>query len=255
MGQNNFAHITALMTIVLGEAWWVVVGSVNYHWRYCGFRFHNFQCAGVATTWLFYGGYSTFELIFWIYAWMNAATDQLYKDTFALIGVVIPLALYGIPTGLFILAMVYDADIGNYDAQPHFIWMFGVSIGLWFLIPITHLFLLDEGASLMYWRIQMMRAIGVTGVRPASIAPIVNDDTVIIAPVRQRSNNRGIRVVKPRAKLVVPAIARVNNNGKIVVKRRRRRMKKMDNFSDLVCANEFGSNKYDYECETEFIEY
>ena len=58
------------MTIVLGEAWWVVVGSVNYHWRYCGFRFHNFQCAGVATTWIFYGGFSTFELVFWIYAWM-----------------------------------------------------------------------------------------------------------------------------------------------------------------------------------------
>lgn len=241
------------MTIVLGEAWWVVVGSVNYHWRYCGFRFHNFQCAGVATTWIFYGGYETFELIFWIYAWMNAATDQLYKDTFALIGVVVPLALYGIPTGLFILAMVYDADIGNYDAQPNFIWMFAVSITLWFLIPITHLFLLDEGASLMYWRIQMMRAIGVTGIRPAAI--VTNDaDTVIIAPVRQRSNS-GVRVVKEQARAFVPAIAKVNNNGKIVVKRRRRRMKKMDNFSDLVCANEFGSNKYDYECETEFIEY
>lgn len=184
MGQNNFASIVALMTIVLGEGWWVVVGSLNYNWRYCGFRFNTFQCAGVAMTWLTYGAFSTFELIFWIYSWMNNQTFRLYKDLFSLIGVVVPLAIYGIPTGLWILALVYDNDIGNYDAYPNFIWMFGVSIGLWFLIPVTHLFLLDENFTLMYWRRQMLRAIGITGVRPGSVAPIVNSNVNIVAPLR-----------------------------------------------------------------------
>lgn len=209
MGPNNFAQITALMTIVLGEAWWIVVGSVDYHWRYCAFNFNSFNCAGVATTWIFYGGFSTFELILWLYAWCNAETDLFYKETLAFYGVIVPVVLYGIPVALFVLAMVYDADINNYDAAPNFIWLFAVSIALWALIPLTHLFLLDEGASLMYWRITYMQAVGVTGVRPVAVAPMVNNNAVVIAPAGQLANSnvnsRGVRVVRDRSRLVVPA--------------------------------------------------
>ena len=170
MGQNNFPHVLALLNIGLAQAWWVVAGSVDYSWRYCGFRFENFRCAGIAATWITYGGFANFELIFWLYSFMSADNFFAYKNVMALLGVIIPLGIFAVPTALFILALVYDDDITNFDAYPNFIWMFGVSIGLWFLYPVSHLFLLDENYSIMYWRKHMMRSIGVTGVMPSSVS-------------------------------------------------------------------------------------
>ena len=189
MGQNNFPHVLALINIILAEAWWIVIGSVDYSWRYCGFRFENFRCAGISATWVVYGSFSTFEFIFWLYSFLSADNFFAYKNVMALLGVILPLGIFGIPTVLFILSWVYDDSISDYDTYPNFTWIFAISIGLWFIYPVSHLFLLDDGYSIMYWRQHMMRSIGVTGVRPASMS---NNNSNIAAP------RQSVRVVVPQ---------------------------------------------------------
>jgi len=175
----NFPHIAALLSILLGEAWWILVGSLDYNWRYCGFNFSSWNCAGVSTSWIVYGGFSTFELIFWIFSWINADNFLSFKRTMALIGTVVPLVIYAIPVILWILSFIYDFDPTNTTTKPNFIWMFAVGIGMWFITIVSHLFLLDDTYTILFWRQQMMMAIGVTpSGRNTAISSNVNNNVV-----------------------------------------------------------------------------